>query len=256
MVVVALISSALGGAGCHSQKPADIEVVVNSVGIDSVSGAPVVLLQERGGKRSLPIWIGPLEAQSIAMQIDGVAAPRPLTHDLLKSIIDGVGAELNRVLISELQGGSYHARIFLSAGGKDFDIDSRPSDAIALALRFKRPIWIVPALLSDSSTTELRRARASETSVKLGYITAQNLTVELAELLSISAARGVLVADVDVAAADGLRRGDVIFEVDGRPVYSVGELHALVSVLKKGSEVRLSVQRGSNTLEVRFPATG
>lgn len=255
-MVTATLSSMLILAGCSRPQPADIEVVVHSVGIDSVSRAPVVLLQERSGRRSLPIWIGALEAQSIAMQIDGVAAPRPLTHDLLKSIIDGVGAELDHVLISDLQGGSYHARIFLSAGGKDLDIDSRPSDAIALALRFKRPIWIDPALLRDSSGTEVRRERAGESAIKVGSITAQNLTAELAELFSISAGRGVLVADVNVAITDGLRRGDVILEVDGRPIYSVGEFHALVGVLKKGSEVRLNVQRGSDTLEVLFPAAG
>jgi len=244
-------------AGCSSPEALpQVDVEVQSVGIDSVSHAPVVVLQERGGGRSLPIWVGAMEAQSIAMQVEGATAPRPLTHDLLKNVLDGVGAKLKHVLISDLQGGTYRARIFLQSADKEIDLDSRPSDAIALALRFKQPIRVATALLQESTPAAVRRQVAVSGSLKIEGITVQDLSPELAEMFSVSAGRGVLVADVDADLPDGLRRGDVILEVDHKSVYSVRELHAAMVAAKKDAPLRLSVQRGSDTVWISMKAPG
>jgi bifunctional DNase/RNase len=91
---------------------------------------PVVLLQDRNGRKSIPIWIGMAEAQAIALQLQGKASPRPLTHDLLKTILEEVGVELDRVLVTDLKEGTYYARIHLINGRKIMEVDSRPSDAM------------------------------------------------------------------------------------------------------------------------------
>jgi hypothetical protein len=117
-----------------------IEVTVAHLGLDRSTNAPVVILREKGGARILPIWIGPAEASAIAMEMQGMKAPRPMTHDLLKQVVTGLGAELRRLVIADVRDNTYYAELHLARGGDDrFLIDSRPSDGIALALRLRAP---------------------------------------------------------------------------------------------------------------------
>ena len=132
-----------------------VEVRVSGLAIDDRNKTPVVLLQEASGDRVLPIWIGPAEASAIAMGLAGRKAPRPLTHDLLSTVINGLGAEVVRVDITELQDNTFFARIFLKRQSELFSIDARPSDSIALAIRAASPIY---------ASEELIRATASEMS--------------------------------------------------------------------------------------------
>jgi hypothetical protein len=243
---------AAGLGACRSAEKSEVQVEVRSVGYDSTSNSPVVVLQDHDRKVGLPIWIGPAEAQSIAMQLQGVTPPRPMTHDLVKSILDQTGVELDRVLIQELKESTYYARIFLHAGRQDVQIDSRPSDAIALAVRFGRPIFVAAALMRGASTIDLQHAAPAATMEKIHGVTVQNLSDELAEYFSLPPGRGVIVADVEHSAPPGLRRGDIILEIDGVEVTGVGDFTSRVRALKDGIAAQLSVQRGSEHLPVPF----
>ena len=127
-----------------------VEVKVAHLGLDRQTNTPVVILQEDEGERVLPIWIGPAEASAIAMQLAGVKFSRPLTHDLVKQVIIGLGGELNRVVITRVKENTYYAHLYLKQGKNTVSIDARPSDSIALALRMKSPIFTVEELLTDT----------------------------------------------------------------------------------------------------------
>src|SRR5882672_3422789 len=133
-------------AGLHSAAAAagPVEVKVDGVVLDPDSGSPVVRLVEKAkAHRELPIWIGPFEAQAIALEMQGVPPPRPLTHDLMKQLVERLGGKLVRVEITDLRENTYFATVHLEGpGGKGFAVDSRPSDAIALALRLHGPILV------------------------------------------------------------------------------------------------------------------
>lgn len=119
-----------------------IEVKVVNVAIDVNSKMPVVILKEKSGGKKLPIWIGLFEAQAIALALQDLKPPRPLTHDLTKHLIEKLKGKIEKVVISDLKNNTFYARIMMRKNGEALDIDSRPSDAIALALRFKVPIYI------------------------------------------------------------------------------------------------------------------
>ncbi len=120
---------------------------MESVRVHMLSSQHVVILREADDERYLPIWIGSWEAQSIAMKLQGVEAERPLTHDLLTTILSDLGVSVRRVLISDLADETYRARIVLVQGGSDVEVDARPSDAIALAVRVAAPIFATEAVL-------------------------------------------------------------------------------------------------------------
>ena len=125
----------------------DVRVHVEGVGIDA-NDVPVVLLEEVGGTRWLPIWIGDSEARSIARKIESIESPRPDTHDLARRLLEGLGGAMERVVVTDLRSGTYYATITLRVGARRVEIDSRPSDAIAIALRMGSPIFVREPLLT------------------------------------------------------------------------------------------------------------
>ncbi len=140
--------------GCHrSTTPAaiddSVEVEVMRVAFDPAAGSPVVILREKAGSRLLPIWIGEPEAQAILLKLHGIAPPRPLTSDLLKEALEVTGNRVDRVVINDLREQTFYAKIYLDHAR--YQLDSRPSDAIALALACKAPIYVVPKLFSLGS---------------------------------------------------------------------------------------------------------
>jgi bifunctional DNase/RNase len=128
-----------------------VEVRVVHLGIDPATNSPVVILKETEGERVLPIWIGPAEASAIALELQGVKYVRPLTHDLVKQIIVGLGANLRRVLITQVKDNTYYAELHLYRDNHVIQIDARPSDSIAVALRLKAPIFTHDDLLEQKS---------------------------------------------------------------------------------------------------------
>lgn len=127
-----------------------IEMVVESIRVSLVNYQRVVILKEKAADRYLPIWIGPAEADAIAVQLQGVAVARPLTHDLLRSVIDTLGATVNYIVVSDLANDTFYARIMLETDGRQMEVDSRPSDAIALAVRVKVPIYAEESVLDKA----------------------------------------------------------------------------------------------------------
>lgn len=126
-----------------------VEVRVKSLGLDRTSNNPVVLLQEEDGDRVLPIWIGPGEASAIAMQLADWTFSRPLTHDLLVSVLGGLGGTLEKVNITEVVENTYFAELIILRNGSVISVDARPSDSIAIALRMKARIFAEETLLED-----------------------------------------------------------------------------------------------------------
>ncbi|MEX0892880.1 MAG: bifunctional nuclease family protein [Gemmatimonadota bacterium] len=128
-----------------------IEVRVQSLGLDRTSNTPVVILQEQEGARVLPIWIGPGEASAIAMELAGMKFARPLTHDLFRSVIRGLGGRLEQVAITRVEENTYYAELRIRRGAEVFTVDARPSDSIAIALRLEAPIYASDELLEETS---------------------------------------------------------------------------------------------------------
>lgn len=140
-----------------------VEVKVQSLGLDRNTNTPVVILQEQDGDRVLPIWIGPGEASSIAMELASMKFSRPLTHDLFATVIQGLGGSLERVLITRVVENTYFAELIIQRESQVMSIDARPSDSIAIALRMKAPILVSDTLL-DSTPIEIVEGEESEDS--------------------------------------------------------------------------------------------
>ncbi|HQY91537.1 MAG: bifunctional nuclease family protein [Caldilinea sp.] len=127
-----------------------IEVTIDSIRVSLLSQNRIVVLKEEHSERFLPIWIGPFEADAITLQLQGMEAPRPLTHDLLKAVIETLGAEVLHIFINSLERNTYFARIVLDMNGETMEIDSRPSDAIALAVRVSVPIYVAEEVMEQA----------------------------------------------------------------------------------------------------------
>jgi len=140
-----------------------VEMKVWKLALDDRTDTPVVILQELSGNRILPIWIGRAEARAIAMELAGQSFQRPLTHDLLKTVIEGLGATIRKVCVEELRNNTFYAKIFIEKNDEIVGIDARPSDSIALALRSKSPIFIAEELLKEQpDTTEMSEDERAE----------------------------------------------------------------------------------------------
>jgi bifunctional DNase/RNase len=131
-----------------------IQMSVGGLTLDPVTKTPIVILKDTENKLNLPIWIGLLEATAMATEIEGIKMARPMTHDLLKNILGEVGCSVESIEITELKENTYYAMVHLKLSGRDLLIDSRPSDAIALALRTKSPIYVAKAVLEASSVLQ------------------------------------------------------------------------------------------------------
>jgi uncharacterized protein len=137
----------------RDDKPT-IEVVVKALVLDERTNVPVVLLKEMDGDRILPIWIGPAEASAIAIVIENVETQRPLTHDLLLSVLEGLESRVQKVVITELKESTFYARIFIVSEDHLLTVDARPSDSVALALRAQAPIYVARSILDQHGGPE------------------------------------------------------------------------------------------------------
>ena len=131
-----------------------VEMKIKGLMIDPVSQMPIIILKNATGDAVLPIWVGIFEANAIAMQLENVASPRPMTHDLLKNVIEGLSARIARIVITDLRDNTFYASIFLERNGDRLCVDSRPSDAMALALRAEAPIFVEQAVLDKSASPD------------------------------------------------------------------------------------------------------
>lgn len=127
-----------------------IEVSIDSIRVSLMSQHRIVVLKDMNSERYLPIWIGPFEADAITVELQEVASQRPLTHDLLKSVIREMGGKVVHVLINDLRSEVYYARLVINVNGRQMEVDSRPSDAIALAVRVKAPIFVAETVMEKA----------------------------------------------------------------------------------------------------------
>ncbi len=128
-----------------------VEMTIDSIRVSLMNYQRVVILKEKAADRYLPIWIGPAEADAIAVKLQDVSVPRPLTHDLLGNVISELGGSVNSIIVHDLQNDTFFAKIVLNVNGKSVEIDSRPSDALALAVRSKVPVFTEEAVLSKAA---------------------------------------------------------------------------------------------------------
>jgi bifunctional DNase/RNase len=128
-----------------------IEMELAGVRVELPTNQPIVLLKEKDGERYLPIWIGAAEAAAIALSLQGVVTPRPMTHDLMKTILEDLGVTVNRIVVTELREGTFYAQLDMARNGDRLEVSSRPSDAIALAVRMAIPIFANEDVLEEAS---------------------------------------------------------------------------------------------------------
>ena len=226
-----------------AQETASVETRVKTLLVDPNTQSPVVVLETVADKKPLPIWIDVPEARAIALELEHVTLPRPLTHDLIRSILQTLGAGLQRVTITDLRNNTYFANLSLVVKDKVLQVDCRPSDAIAIALRMKAPIFVSTQVLAKSKPLPASPARAEQTQKKLG-LHAQDLTAELAKLFDSQQQRGVLVTDVIVGGAAmkaGLQRGDILTKANEQAISSTTELESAIQAAKLPSQLKLEV---------------
>ena len=222
-----------------------VKVRVRKLVLDPSSKTPVVILESIDAKKFIPIWIGKAEATSIAMEIEHVQIPRPNTHDLIRNILEGLGAELHRITITDLKNNTYFAAITLILNDQEFQIDSRPSDAIAVALRMDAPIYASLEVLSKGNNLPAPSGEKEGVRKILGFHI-QDLTANLASLFNLQIQEGVLVADVEsesAASKAGFQRGDVITRINDKSVLNVHQLESYINSIEKPVHVEFHLER-------------
>lgn len=135
----------------------EIEMTIKGLMIDPITNMPIVILKDKEGNRILPIWVGIFEANAIALQIENISTPRPMTHDLLKNVLGDLEANVQKIVVCELKDNTFYAMIYVDREGKIIAIDSRPSDAIALALRTKSPIYVEESVVESAKGMDLAK---------------------------------------------------------------------------------------------------
>jgi bifunctional DNase/RNase len=131
-----------------------VEMKVRGLALDPMSNMPIIILRDDEDKRSLPIWVGIFEANAIALELEKIPTPRPMTHDLIKNILESVEARVTKVVVTDLRENTFFAVLHLTIGEQEYQVDSRPSDAIALALRVSAPIYVDEDVVRKAKTME------------------------------------------------------------------------------------------------------
>ncbi len=144
-----------------------LEMKVRGLTLDPLTNMALVILRDLDGKKALPIWIGTQEANAIALEIEQVSTPRPMTHDLIKNILAGIKASVTRIVVNDLKDQTFYATIFLSLQGQEIRVDARPSDAIAVALRAQAPIFVTLDVIERAGTIDVNGQNLTENPERL-----------------------------------------------------------------------------------------
>ena len=137
-----------------------IEMTIKGLMVDPITNMPIIILRDKAGDRVLPIWVGIFEANAIALQMENITTPRPMTHDLLRNVINDLKASVQKVVVSDLRENTFYALIYVAANGDTLAIDARPSDAIALALRTRAPIFVEEAVIDSAKSIDFSSEKA------------------------------------------------------------------------------------------------
>jgi len=249
--LAALLLAGLALVSISRDKPAFLEMEVKGVRLDATGQNPVVILADKDGKKALPIWIGLLEANAIDRELKNVSSTRPMTHDLLHSILEQVHVKVQEVKIVDLKNHTYYAKLFLMSNKELIEIDARPSDAIIMALKSRAPVYVSAKIMDDQGIILARKESFGE---RHG-IRIQELTPSLASHFSFKGQKGVLVSEVLPGSApesSGIKAGDIITKVDLREVGSVQEFEEAFDAIQAGSSVPILLFRDDNFQEVNL----
>jgi bifunctional DNase/RNase len=240
-LAVALLVSLVLVALSKETPLAYIEMEVKAVRVDALGHSPVVLLADKEGNKVLPIWIGLLEATAIDKELKNMTSSRPMTHDLLHSILNQVQVKVKEVKIVELKDQTYYATLFLKLNKGVIEVDARPSDAIILALKSKIPIYVSVKILDEQGIALTKKEALGE---RYG-IRIQELTPSLASNFNFKGKKGVLVAEVLTGSASetsGIKAGDIITKVNSKEVGSVQEFEEIFDTTKAGDSLRILLE--------------
>lgn len=149
-----------------TETPDELQMQIKGLMLDPTSNVPIVILRDEASDAFLPIWIGVFEANAIATRIEGQESPRPMTHDLLSATIETLGAQVTKIVISDLQDSTFYARIHFVRGEESLSVDARPSDALALALRTESPIFVLRAVLERAQAVQVDDEASEEEKIR------------------------------------------------------------------------------------------
>lgn len=247
-------------AGVRAQGGAigeTVPVELSTIGLDGRTGTPIVVLRDPESGGVLPVWIGAMEAQAIALVLHGIILPRPMTHDLMASLISELRAEVEEVVVTDLRNNTYFGIVRLRVEGerKIRDVDSRPSDALALALRTGAPIRVARKILAMAPEFDFIAPEGPNQVVQALGMTVVIATPALRKEFKLVDQRGVVVTSAAGAARDkGVRRGDVITEVNGKPIVDPAAFFAAVRAVPPKGQVRITYWRDGKTRTIEIPA--
>jgi len=250
LAIVLFISLVLVAISKETSPPF-IEMEVKGVRLDAIGHSPVVLLADKEGKKVLPIWIGLLEANAIDKELKNIMSTRPMTHDLLHSILAQAQVKVKEVKIVDLKDHTYYATLFLTLNKGVIEVDARPSDAIILALKSKIPILVAAKILDKQGIALTQKGAFGE---RYG-IRIQELTPSLASHFNFRDQKGVLVSEVvsgSASEASGLKAGDIITKVNSKEVGSVQEFEEIFDAVKAGDSLRILLFREEKFQEVNL----
>ncbi len=244
-----LLALALLSMG-RETPPVFIEMEVKGIRLDALGQSPVVILADKEGKKALPIWIGLLEADAIDKELRNVTSPRPMTHDLLYSILEKVQGKVKEVKIVDLKNQTYYARLSLTLNEKLIEIDARPSDAIIIALKSKTPVFVLATILDAQGIALSKKDMGERVGIRI-----QELTPSLASHFKFEGKKGVLVSEVipgSPSQVSGIKKGDIITKIDLKEVGSVEEFEEAFDRIKVGTPVRMTLFRDDKFQEVNL----
>jgi bifunctional DNase/RNase len=233
----------------NETSPSFVEMEVKGVRLDAIGNSPVVVLADKEAKRALPIWVGLLEANAIDKELRNETSPRPMTHDLLYSILAQTHAKTKEVRIVALKDNTYYAILFLKWNKGVIEVDARPSDAIVIALKSKAPIFVSAKILDEQGIALTSKGVFGE---RFG-IRVQELTPALASSFNFKEKKGVLVAEVlpgSVSESSGMKAGDIIVKVNSKEVGTVRQFEEMFDSAKPGNSVKILFFRDNKFREV------
>ncbi len=251
VITVALLTSIVLIAISNEYPSPFVEMEVKGVRLDVFGQNPVVLLVDKEGKRALPIWIGILEANAIDKELKNMASSRPMTHDLLYSILLQARVKVKEIKIIDLRENTYYATLFLTIDKETIEVDARPSDAIVLALKSKTPILVSTKILNDQGIPLLQENATGE---RYG-IRIQELTPALAPYFNFQGQKGVLVSEIipkSPAEASEIKPGDIITEINHKGVGSVKEFEEICDALKEVKSISILLFRDEKFKEINL----
>jgi bifunctional DNase/RNase len=255
-VCLCAVVAALSDGSVRAQSET-IPVELSTVGLDGRTGTPIVVLRDPESGGVLPIWVGVMEAQAIALALHGVVPPRPMTHDLMASLIAELRADVEEVVVTDLRNNTYFGVVRLKVAGekKIREVDSRPSDALALSLRTGAPIRVARRILGVAPEFDFIAPDGPNQVVQAMGMTVVLATPALRKQFRLGDRSGIVVTSAYGQAREkGVRRGDLIIDVNGTAAEEPAAFFEAVRASKPRTPVRITYWRNGETKVIELPA--